>query len=120
MKIRACYSVFALLLMIASSAFAGTTPVRGAKGLLTSSSGQTLYTYDEDSSGHSHCTGTCAVLWPPAIAGGGASGDFTVVDRPDGSRQWAYQGKPLYTYVPDQKPGDTLGDGVNGNWHVAK
>ena len=120
MKMRACYSISALLLAIAGAAFAGTTPVRGTKGFLTSSSGQTLYTYDEDSPGHSDCGGTCAVLWPPATAEGGASGDFTVVPRPDGTRQWAYRGKPLYTYVPDQKPGDALGDGVNGNWHVAK
>jgi predicted lipoprotein with Yx(FWY)xxD motif len=33
----------------------------------------------------------------------------------------AYRGKPLYTWVKDQKPGDTTGEGVNNNtWHVAQ
>ena len=38
----------------------------------------------------------------------------------DGSKQWAYKGKPLYTWVKDTKPGDMTGDNVNNVWHVAK
>jgi predicted lipoprotein with Yx(FWY)xxD motif len=35
--------------------------------------------------------------------------------------QWAYKGKPLYTFAKDTKPGDTTGDGfLNGAWHIAK
>jgi predicted lipoprotein with Yx(FWY)xxD motif len=48
------------------------------------------------------------------------SGDWAVVVRDDGSRQWAYKGKPLYQWVKDQKPGDTTGDGFRGVWHVAR
>jgi predicted lipoprotein with Yx(FWY)xxD motif len=40
--------------------------------------------------------------------------------RDDGSRQWAYKGKPLYGYVADVTPGQASGDGVNGRWHVAR
>jgi predicted lipoprotein with Yx(FWY)xxD motif len=51
---------------------------------------------------------------------GGASGDWTVIVRDDGGKQWAYKGKPLYTWSKDAKPGDKTGDGVNSVWHVAK
>jgi predicted lipoprotein with Yx(FWY)xxD motif len=47
-------------------------------------------------------------------------GDWTVVTRDDGSKQWAYKNKPLYTWVKDSKPGDTTGEGFNNVWHVAK
>ena len=39
--------------------------------------------------------------------------------RDDGVRQWAYKGKPLYTWSKDTKPGDASGDGVGGSWHIA-
>ena len=29
------------------------------------------------------------------------------------------QGKPLYTFNKDAKPGDATGDGVNSVWHIA-
>ena len=48
-----------------------------------------------------------------AAADAKASGDWTVVTRDDGSRQWAYKGKPVYTYKADQKAGD-LGDDALG------
>jgi predicted lipoprotein with Yx(FWY)xxD motif len=31
---------------------------------------------------------------------------------------WAHQGKPLYLWSKDQKPGDITGDGFNGIWRV--
>jgi predicted lipoprotein with Yx(FWY)xxD motif len=49
-----------------------------------------------------------------------ASGDYSVVTRDDGSKQWAYRGKPLYFWSKDAKPGDTTGDGVKGVWRVAR
>ena len=49
-----------------------------------------------------------------------ASGDWSVITRDDGSKQWAYKGKPLYSWAKDQKPGDMTGDGFNGIWHVVK
>ena len=42
------------------------------------------------------------------------------VTRPDGKKQWAFKGKPLYYWAKDQKPGDKTGDGFNNVWHVAK
>ena len=53
--------------------------------------------------------------------GASASADWTIVTRDDGSKQWAYKGKPLYTWVKDQKAGDKTGDGfANNAWHTAK
>ena len=84
------------------------------------SQGMTMYTYDEDESGKSNCTGMCAVFWPPVEAAKDASprDRFTLVDRGKGSKQWAYNGMPLYSYFLDDKPGDVSGDGADGVWHV--
>jgi predicted lipoprotein with Yx(FWY)xxD motif len=96
---------------------------KAADGTLTNASGMTLYTFDKDSAGKSVCNGPCATNWPPLIATGNASpsGDWTIVTRDDGTKQWAYKGKPLYTWAKDQKPGDKTGDGfANNAWHTAK
>jgi predicted lipoprotein with Yx(FWY)xxD motif len=93
-------------------------------GMLVSGNGMTLYTFDKDvaSSGKSQCNGPCATLWPPAMATADAMpmGDFTVVKRDDGAGQWAYKGKPVYTYSADKKAGDMMGDNFKDVWHVAK
>ena len=72
--------------------------------------------------GKSACNGPCATNWPPLAATGDAkaSGDWTIVTRDDGSKQYAYKGKPLYTWSKDAKPGDKTGDGMNNVWHTAK
>jgi predicted lipoprotein with Yx(FWY)xxD motif len=96
---------------------------KAADGTLTNASGMTLYTFDKDAAGKSACNGPCAANWPPLMAASGASAsaDWTIVTRDDGSKQWAYKGKPLYTWVKDQKAGDKTGDGfANNAWHTAK
>lgn len=100
----------------------GTTRNTSLGTVLTDANGMTLYTYDKDEPGKSNCTGLCAVFWPPVEAASKASSTdgFTVIERASGSKQWAYHGKPLYTYLKDSKPGDAVGDGVDGVWHVAK
>lgn len=107
-------------LMAAPAAPASTAQT--AKGpALVDAKGMTLYTFDKDIGGKSACNGPCAGNWPPlSAAGGAASGDWTTVTRDDGSTQWAYKGKPLYTWTKDTKPGDITGDGfLNGAWHIA-
>jgi predicted lipoprotein with Yx(FWY)xxD motif len=47
-------------------------------------------------------------------------GDYTVVTRDDGTRQWSYKGKPLYFWVKDRQPGDKTGEGVNNVWRTAR
>lgn len=97
-------------------------PAKVADGVLVGDNGMTLYTFDRDPPGKSVCNGPCATNWPAltAAAAATASGDWSVVTRDDGSRQWAYKGKPVYFWVKDQKAGDRTGDGVNGAWHLAK
>lgn len=94
-----------------------------AKGkTLVDAKGMTLYTFDKDMGGKSACSGKCAENWPPLMASAEAKdmGSWTVVTRDDGGKQWAYDGKPLYTWVKDSKAGDVTGDGVNSVWHVAQ
>jgi predicted lipoprotein with Yx(FWY)xxD motif len=55
-----------------------------------------------------------------ATQGESASGDFSIITRDDGSKQWAVKGKPVYYWAKDSKPGDKTGDGFNGIWHAAK
>ncbi|PRD42518.1 hypothetical protein C5748_15525 [Phyllobacterium phragmitis] len=89
--------------------------------VLTDAKGMTLYTFDKDTKDMSNCYDQCAAKWPPLVAAEGASpdGDYTLVERKDGTMQWAYEDKPLYLWESDKKPGDTTGDGVGGVWHVA-
>jgi predicted lipoprotein with Yx(FWY)xxD motif len=100
----------------------GTIQQTGLGEVFTDADGMTLYTYDKDAPGKSNCTGLCAGFWPPVIAAGTAkpTGGFATIARDDGTKQWAYHGKPLYGYIKDEKAGDTRGDGADGVWHVAK
>ena len=92
--------------------------------VLTNGAGMTLYVFDRDEpgSGKSACSGQCATNWPPQLAGGDsiAFGKYTIVTRDDGTKQWAYNGRPLYAWSKDRKPGDRTGDNFNNAWHVAK
>jgi predicted lipoprotein with Yx(FWY)xxD motif len=73
--------------------------------------GMTLYTYDKDSPGKSRCVDRCAKAWPAALAPASAKpfGDWSVFRRADGTRQWQYRGKPLYTFVRDKDIGSVFG-----------
>ena len=90
--------------------------------VLTDEAGMTLYIFDKDAANTSNCSGSCAKSWPPyaAAAGDKAEGQFGIIARADGSRQWTINGQPLYYWVKDKKVGDTTGDGVGGVWHVVR
>jgi predicted lipoprotein with Yx(FWY)xxD motif len=112
------------LIAAGCSSMGANAPAKAADGVLVGANDMTLYTFDRDAagSGKSVCNGPCATNWPPfmATANTSASGDWTIVTRDDGSRQWAYKGKPLYFWGKDQKPGDRTGDGFNNVWHLAR
>ncbi|MCP1481882.1 Predicted lipoprotein with conserved Yx(FWY)xxD motif [Pseudomonas sp. NFPP07] len=98
-------------------------PAMTKDGMFVDHKGMTLYTFAKDSGGKSMCNDKCAANWPPLMAASGdkAMGEWTVIKRDDGSMQWAYDGKPLYTFVMDKKAGDMTGDGkMDGAWKVAK
>ena len=115
----------------ASAATGGAATVMlaaGATPFLTDAKGMTLYTYDKDSGSTSTCTGGCATAWPPLLkadgatltAGPGVTGKLDDSKRPEGTDQVTYNGKPVYFFASDSKPGDTTGDGVGGVWHLVK
>jgi predicted lipoprotein with Yx(FWY)xxD motif len=103
---------------------AGNAPASMKEGLLVNAKGMTLYTFDRDvtASGKSVCVGDCAVKWPPELAGSSdqPTGDYSIITRANGERQWAYKGKPLYIWPEDQEPGDKYGDNYNKVWHIVK
>jgi predicted lipoprotein with Yx(FWY)xxD motif len=103
---------------------AAPAPAMMSGGMLVGPNSMTLYSFDRDGagSGKSVCNGPCAKNWPPLMAADGAmaSGDYSIITRDDGGKQWAYKGWPLYNWVKDAKPGDMTGDGFNGVWHVIK
>lgn len=93
-------------------------------GEILTSDGLTLYIFTPDEGGTPTCVDACASVWPPLLGSAGAAGagldadQLTVVDRPDGTKQLAYAGWPLYFYAEDQAAGDVTGQGVGGNWYV--
>ena len=89
---------------------------------LVDAKGMTLYVFDQDVGGRSHCIAECARMWRRLLApeSATASGSWTVISRPGGAKQWAYNGKPLYTYALDREAGDVSGDGIGGAWHIAR
>ncbi len=106
--------------------------------VFTTPAGMTLYTYrlDEATPGKSRCTNTrytmqngrqfgqvpipaaqsrktCADKRPPFLAAADAKpfGDWSLIDRGSGTKQWALRGSPLYTSTKDRNPGDVNGEG---------
>jgi predicted lipoprotein with Yx(FWY)xxD motif len=124
-SIRTLFAVAISLAAISSASAAPPTKTGSTtKGpALTDARGMSLYTFDKDSGGKSACNGPCVTNWPvlKAEASDQPSGNYTIITRDDGSKQWAYKGKPLYTFAKDQKAGDITGDGfLNGAWHLAQ
>lgn len=111
-------------LLSACASMGGSAPASVTDGVLTGKNGMSLYTFDRDTAGNgkSVCNGPCAANWPPLFAedSAGASGDWSIVVRDDGKKQYAYKGKPLYYWVKDAKPGDRTGDGFNSVWRLAR
>ena len=110
-----------LTLLAGCAALSGKPPAMADKGILVDQKRMTLYTFDNDKTpGKSSCNGQCAVNWPPFMVAEGSTpaGEFSVVVRDDGKKQWAYKGQPLYYWPEDQEPGDRYGDNYRKVWHV--
>ena len=124
MKLLMPLVLSAALLGGCASMYASASPAKTADGVLVGPNQMTLYTFDRDmaGSGKSVCNGPCAANWPPLMASASdkATGDYSIVTRDDGSKQWAFKGKPLYYWVKDTKPGDKTGEGFNNVWRAAK
>jgi len=124
MKLSAI-SLSLILGLAACDAYASESaaaPVTEVNGILVDDNLMSLYTFDPDTRNASACNGSCVRNWPPLTAPSNATeaGKFSTITRIDGTKQWAYDGQPLYLWVNDRRPGDTTGDGVGGNWHLAR
>lgn len=121
---RATLALSLALALLAGCAAMASAPAKVADGVLVGPNGMTLYTFEKDvaGSGKSVCNGPCATNWPPFMAAESdkASGDYTIITRDDGKKQWAVKGKPVYYWMKDTKPGDKTGDGVLKLWQTAK
>ncbi|GAA3578028.1 hypothetical protein [Kribbella ginsengisoli] len=68
----------------------------------------------------------CLAAWKPVyvkkagiVAGAGVNqAKLGTLVRPDKDIQATLNGWPLYRFVKDKKPGDVLGEGLKGTWHV--
>jgi predicted lipoprotein with Yx(FWY)xxD motif len=105
------------------TAMANGTPNTNTAGTFADANGMALYTFAGDTApGKSACEGDCATAWPALAAPADATpvGDWSIVGRTDGTRQWAFRGKPLYRFAKDAKPGEVNGKGAdNGQWQAA-
>jgi len=113
----------AILFATAALADGPAKLVDTAKGkVFADAKGMTLYYFDKDAMDVSNCFDKCAKNWPPLMAKASdkPDGEWMIIKRKDGSMQWAYEGKPVYLWVKDTKPGDITGDGVGGVWHIAQ
>ena len=107
---------------IALAADAMPASIKAMGGMLMDAKGMQLYTWDNDKDANkSSCNGMCLMNWPAlkAEAADKDMGDWKVISRDDGSKQWAYKGKPLYYFVMDSAPGDKKGEGRGMVWHMA-
>lgn len=139
-------SVFVLLLFTACTKTEEETPVEEEYGLsiqvihqsgfgniLVDQDRQAIYFFAGDVTGESNCNGGCADRWPAVLAdlydleidAYLNKSDFSTVNRADGTKQITYKGWPLYYFSPEsdgvlEQPGETLGDGLGGLFHIAK
>ncbi len=105
----------------------GEATVSLAAAGLVDSLGLSLYVFGKDTadSGVSACSAGCAANWPaltsiaPLTAGPGVTGVLGTITRDDGTAQVTYNGLPLYFFVNDEAPGDTLGKDLP-NWSLAQ
>ena len=114
-------AILVTLVALSAQAAEQAAPVMKKDGMLVDMKGMTVYTFDKDTanSGKSACSGGCLANWPAVQPGDAApSAPYSVITRDDGSKQLAYKGKPLYTFVKDKKPGDKAGDKAMNAWHV--
>ena len=90
--------------------------------VLTNYQGFSLYTYSTSADSASVCPDNeCYEQWIPVAAAALAVGfgEFSIVDRIDGTRQWAYRDQPLFRFKGDLQEGDAHGRNVYEQFQLA-
>jgi predicted lipoprotein with Yx(FWY)xxD motif len=90
----------------------------------------TVYLFEADKGGKSHCSGACAKAWPPVVTSGHAQAaghavpsDLGTIKRSDGRTQVTYKGHPLYWFEGDTNSASTSGEGskaFGAGWYVMR
>lgn len=130
--IAAAATLLALAAPAAMAAQGRAVAVRDTRygKILTDGKGLALYLFTADGRGASTCYGTCAREWPPLLTKhrpralrGAKAALLGTVRRRDGRRQVTYDGKPLYYWYGDRRPGDVGCHDVfefGGTWLVLR
>jgi predicted lipoprotein with Yx(FWY)xxD motif len=107
--------------------------VPGVGSVLVDSSGDTLYSPQQEANGKILCTATCLSFWFPVHVSAGATlrapgsvtGKLGTIHQPGGVVQLTINGRPLYTFRLDQAAGQAHGNdytdrfgGVSFTWHA--
>lgn len=88
--------------------------------------GPVVYTSDKDAPNKSNCDKTCQSEWQPVLAAMAAPqsrGEWGVIERSPGVRQWTFRKMPVYTRVADAVADKYRPHGFDGSdvpgWHIA-
>lgn len=84
--------------------------------MLATQKNNSVYSFDQDSATTTACTGDCLDIWSPVLAPTLArpQGEWTVLERSPGVKQWVFRGKPLYTNVLDRGSWSQQGSDIEG------
>jgi len=121
---RVLISAAAAAAVASPAAFAHATGVRATLALrqtavgtiLVNARGFTVYAFSRDSRGKDACRAIrlCLSVWPPVtttsrpLAGRGVRAALIgTITLGSGKKQVTYDGRPLYTYIADVRPGQT-------------
>lgn len=121
MNLKPIYLLGALMTLTATSVVHANPVIRD--GIVADPAGRSLYVFDKDEAFKSHCAGSCLQAWPAYtsdVQPGASVPDAAKRFEQDQRQQWAWQGKPLYYFAGDTKPGEHNGDGSGGVWHLVR
>ncbi len=86
--------------------------------LVTSDTKFSLYAWDKDGPNKSNCDAVCLESWKPVLAPQTAiaPGEWSIIERSPGVKQWTFRKRPLYTRIDDKRPRSQEGSDMPG-WH---
>lgn len=78
--------------------------------------GYAVYSWDRDPPNRSNCVGACTLTWVPVAAPASAQkqGEWSIIERAPGVRQWAFREKPVYTFSEDTSRESLAGGDIPG------
>ncbi len=86
--------------------------------MLTTDTGFSVYASEGDGPNKSNCVAACLKEWRPVAApqAAQARGDWGIIERSPGIKQWTFRGRPLYTRIFETRSRSLEGSDVPG-WH---